>query len=35
MSEAKKIREVLGWVPQNNNIDVIVKSALEWEKKLK
>jgi UDP-glucose 4-epimerase len=34
MSEAKKIREVLGWVPQNNNIDVIVKSALEWEKKL-
>jgi UDP-glucose 4-epimerase len=35
MSEAKKIREVLGWVPLNNNIDVIVKSALEWEKKLK
>lgn len=35
MSEAKKIREVLEWVPQNNNIEVIVKSALEWEKKLK
>ncbi len=26
-------KDVLGWVPQSNNIDVIVGSALAWERK--
>jgi len=29
-----KIRETLDWVPQYNDLDVIVKTSLEWEKTL-
>jgi len=32
---ADRIREVLGWVPQRNNLDTIVEDALSWEKRLK
>jgi len=31
---ADRIREVLGWVPQRNNLDTIVEDALSWEKRL-
>jgi len=32
---ADRIREVLGWVPQRNNLDTIVEDALSWEKRLR
>lgn len=28
------IQATLGWVPQYNNLDNIVKQALDWERKL-
>src|SRR5690606_35581333 len=31
---AGKIREVLGWTPQYDNLEEIVRSALQWERKL-
>jgi UDP-glucose 4-epimerase len=31
---ADRIREVLDWVPQRNNLDTIVEDALSWEKRL-
>lgn len=31
---ADKIREVLDWTPQYDNLEFIVKTALEWERKL-
>jgi UDP-glucose 4-epimerase len=34
MSQADKIREVLNWHPLHNDLSLIVKSALEWEKQL-
>ncbi|MBY0517807.1 MAG: UDP-glucose 4-epimerase GalE [Bacteriovoracaceae bacterium] len=35
MSKAEKIKTVLNWIPQNNDLETIVKSALDWEAKLK
>jgi UDP-glucose 4-epimerase len=35
ISRADKIKQVLGWVPKYNDLNYIVKSAIEWEKKLK
>nr|BDT29356.1 UDP-glucose 4-epimerase GalE [Bacteriovorax sp. HI3] len=35
ISKAEKIKTVLGWQPKYNDLDYIVKSAIEWEKKLK
>ena len=35
ISIADKIKKILGWVPKYNDLDYIVKSAVEWEKKLK
>jgi len=32
ISKADKIREVLGWKPKQDDLKVIVKTALEWEK---
>ncbi|MDH5445919.1 MAG: UDP-glucose 4-epimerase GalE [Gammaproteobacteria bacterium] len=32
IAKVDKIREVLGWVPEYDNLEVIVKSALEWER---
>lgn len=34
IARADKIREVLGWQPQYNDLGVIVQSALDWEHKL-
>lgn len=34
VSEANRIREILGWTPKYDNLELIVKTALEWEKKL-
>jgi UDP-glucose 4-epimerase len=34
VSKAEKIREILGWEPKYNDLDLIVKTALEWERKL-
>jgi UDP-glucose 4-epimerase len=31
---ADRIREVLGWSPQYDDLDTIVKTALEWERKI-
>ena len=31
---AQKVRDVLGWQPQYENLDFIVKTALDWEKHL-
>ena len=31
---ASRIREVLGWQPQYQNLDFIVETALNWERKL-
>jgi UDP-glucose 4-epimerase len=27
-----KIKKILGWQPQNDDLDLIVSSALRWEK---
>lgn len=34
ISNAKKIREILDWEPRFDDLTFIVKSAIEWEKKL-
>ncbi len=31
---AQKVRDVLGWQPKYNDLDLIVQSALNWEKHL-
>lgn len=35
ISKAEKIKTVLGWAPKYNDLSYIVKTAVEWEKKLK
>jgi UDP-glucose 4-epimerase len=35
ISRAEKIKDVLGWSPQYDDLAYIVKSAIEWEKKLR
>jgi len=35
VAEASRIRAELGWQPQNDDLDKIVRSAIEWEKKLR
>jgi UDP-glucose 4-epimerase len=34
IAKAEKIREILGWTPKYDDLDFIVKTSLEWEKKL-
>lgn len=34
ISKADKIKDILGWDPRYNDLSYIVKSAIEWEKKL-
>lgn len=34
IAEAKKIRQVLGWEPQHDSLEEIVRSSLNWERKL-
>jgi len=31
---AERVREVLGWTPKFNDLDTIVKTSLEWERKI-
>jgi UDP-glucose 4-epimerase len=31
---ANRVREVLGWEPQTDDIDAIVRSGLAWERKI-
>ncbi len=34
IARAQKVREILGWQPQYDDLDVIVKSQLAWEQRL-
>lgn len=34
IANASKVREVLGWEPEYDNLEAIVKSSLDWEKKV-
>ena len=34
VAKADKVRKVLGWMPKYDNLELIVKTALDWEKKL-
>ena len=34
ISSAEKIRKVIGWTPKHDDLELIVKTAYEWEKKL-
>ena len=31
---AKKIQSVLGWIPQHDDLDTIVRTSLDWERKI-
>jgi len=31
VADASRLREVLGWVPQHDDLDFILKTALQWE----
>ena len=31
---AEKIREILGWTPRYDDLDLIVRTSLSWERKL-
>ncbi len=31
---AQRVRDVLGWVPRYDNLDIIVETALAWERKI-
>jgi UDP-glucose 4-epimerase len=34
MADTTKIRNVLGWVPRFNDLELICRSAFQWEEKL-
>ncbi len=34
VSDNKKIKQILGWTPKRDNLELICKSAYEWEKEL-
>jgi UDP-glucose 4-epimerase len=34
IARAQRVREVLGWVPQHDDLDTIVRSQLAWERRL-
>ena len=34
VAKADRAREVLGWTPRRDNLEVIVKQALDWERRL-
>ena len=34
IAEAKKIQKVLGWKPQHDDLETIVRTGLEWERKI-
>ena len=34
VANCNKIKKILKWKPKYNSIEIILKSALEWEKKI-
>ncbi len=34
IAKAQRVREVLGWVPQHDDLEAIVRSQLAWERRL-
>jgi len=34
IADNKRIKEILNWIPKYDNLEYIVKTAWEWEKKL-
>lgn len=34
LADQRKAKELLGWEPQNSDLDTILRSALEWEEKI-
>ena len=34
IGSSDKVRAILGWKPQYESLDVIIKTAWEWQKKL-
>jgi len=34
VANSDRIREILGWIPRFDNIDAIIRSALDWERQL-
>jgi UDP-glucose 4-epimerase len=34
VADARKAREILGWEPQYDSLDVIVRNAIDWERRL-
>ncbi|MDH3932345.1 MAG: UDP-glucose 4-epimerase GalE [Chromatiales bacterium] len=34
IARAERIRDMLGWTPQHDDLETIVKTALDWERKL-
>lgn len=34
IARAERIRDVLGWTPQHDDLETIVKTALDWERRL-
>jgi len=34
IADSKKIRKILNWKPLHDNIEYMIKTAWEWEKKL-
>jgi UDP-glucose 4-epimerase len=34
IAKAQRVREVLGWVPQHDDLEIIVRSQLAWEQRL-
>ena len=34
VAKAEKARQILGWKPKLDDIDIIVRTSLDWEKRL-
>jgi UDP-glucose 4-epimerase len=34
IARAERIRDMLGWTPQHDDLETIVKTALDWERRL-
>ncbi|MDW7972766.1 MAG: hypothetical protein RMI01_06140 [Thermodesulfovibrio sp.] len=34
VADSTKIKKELGWIPKYDDIEYIIKTALEWERKL-
>jgi UDP-glucose 4-epimerase len=34
VARADRVRSTLGWTPRLDDLDVIVRSSLDWERKL-